>query len=171
MTKKQWAILGSLLLFVIIVVAFGVSQKKKPAEKQPVKQETTVDVSATGTKRVEFVAEVPRDATTTKPQAQYDAPGGGGNIFGVYDIGISKTGFSQTNLTVKKGDFVKVKVTGVDGEYDFSIPQYGTYILVKKGETKEVTFIPDTVGTFLFECRDMCPDGNKISGKFIVLPK
>ena len=169
MTKRQWIILGALIVFVIVVVVFGVTQKPKQEEK-PIVKEEPVDVVATGTKRVEFVPDVPVNATATKPKEQF-VVGGSDNSFGVYDIGISKTGFSQTNLTVKKGDFVKVGIIGVDGEYDFSIPQYGTYISVQKGETKQVTFIPDTVGTFLFECRDKCPNGQKISGKFIVLPK
>jgi len=170
MTKKQWIILGVLIVFVIIVVVFGVSQNKK-TEEQPIQQEEVpTDVSATGTKRVEFIPEVPKNATATVPKEQY-VVGGSDSSFGVYDINISKAGFSQTNLTVKKSDFVKVKITGVDGEYDFSIPQYGTYVSVQKGETKQVTFIPDTIGTFLFECRDKCPGGQKISGKFIVLPK
>lgn len=168
-TKKQWIILGALILFVVVVVVFGVAQKPNQEEK-PIVQEEPIDVIATGTKRVEFVPEVPVNATATKPKEQY-VVGGSDSSFGVYDIGISKTGFSQTNLTVKKGDFVKVGIIGIDDEYDFSIPQYGTYISVQKGETKQVTFIPDTVGTFLFECRDKCPGGQKISGKFIVLPK
>lgn len=171
-TKKQWIILGCLVLFFIVIVVFGISFKKeKPITEQKSESTSTpVDVSATGTQRVEFVPTVPKDATATKPQAAYTV-GGSDSSFGVYEIGISKTGFSQTNLNVVKGDFVKVKVIGIDGEYDFSIPQYGTYISVQKGETKQITFIPDTVGTFLFECRDKCPEGQKISGRFIVLPK
>ena len=170
MTKKQWIILGALALFVIIVIIFGVSTQKQKVPEQTTQQKEPEDVVATGTKRVEFVPEVPKDATATIPQAQYTV-GGSENSFGVYEIGVSKTGFSQTDLTVKINQFVKVKVTGIDGNYDFSIPQYGTYVEALKGETKEVTFIPTTAGTFLFECRDKCPNGQKISGRFIVLPK
>jgi len=169
-TKKQWLILGALLLFVVIVIVFGITQQKKITNEPVQKENTPEDVSATGTQRIEFVPEIPVNATPTKPQAEY-VVGGSDNSFGVYEIQISKNGFSQTDLTVKKGDFVKVKISGVDGAYDFSIPQYGTYALVDQGETKQITFIPDTVGTFLFECRDRCPYGEKISGRFIVLPK
>ena len=170
MTKKQWLILGALVVFVIVVVIFGVTQQKEVTNEPIQNEKVPDDVSATGTQRVEFVPDVPENATPTKPEVAY-AVGGSNSSFGVYEIQISKNGFSETNLTVKKDDFVKVKITGVDGEYDFSIPQYGTYALVGQGETKQITFIPDTVGTFLFECRDKCPNGEKISGKFIVLPK
>jgi heme/copper-type cytochrome/quinol oxidase subunit 2 len=172
MTKRQWIILGSLLLFVIVVIVFGVSQKKKPPEEQTIKQgETPTDVSATGTKRVEFVAEVPKNATITIPVAAVPSANGGNTIFGLYRISASKNGFSPNLLTVKNGDVVKIEFTSVDGDYDLSIPQNGVSIFSRKGETKKISFIVDTVGTFLFECRDSCPDGNKISGKFIVLPK
>jgi len=172
MTKKQWIILGLLVLFFVVVSLFGISSKNKNliTKQENESTSTFTDVVATGTKRVEFVSEIPKDATETIPKEQY-AVGGSNSSFGVYEIGISKTGFSQTNLTVKKDDFVKVEVTGVDGDYDFSIPQYGTYALVKQGETKKITFIPSTAGTFLFECRDKCPNGQKINGRFIVLPK
>lgn len=171
MTKRQWIILGSLLLFVIVVIVFGISQKKKPIEDQPVKQETPNDVSATGTKRVEFVPEVPKDATATTPVAAVPSANGGDTIFGLYRISASKNGFSPNLLTVKNGDVVKIEFTSVDGDYDLSIPQNGVSVFSRKGEMKKVSFIVDTVGTFLFECRDNCPSGNKISGKFIVLPK
>lgn len=174
MTKRQWIILASLFVFVLLVIVFGVSSKYgnegKVTEQIPETQKP-VDVAATGT-RVEFIPEVPKNATATKPAESFPLKVGNEQTsFGIYSIAIKKDGFSPAEVVVKNGDTVKIEVTAVDGNSDFSIPSYGTYVAVNKGETKTVSFKPSTVGTFLFECRDFCPASGKVSGKFIVMPK
>ena len=177
MSKRQIFIIAGLILLVTLVVIIGVLLKTKApttstkTETPKTGLEVLKNTNPSSTEPVVFSPEVPKDVVITAPSASATNPTSQGNIFGIYPISASVNGFTPNSIAVKKGDVVKIELTGTDGKYDFSLQGYGNYIAVEKGETKKVSFIPDTAGTFLFECRDFCPAGKKIQGTLIILPK
>lgn len=170
MSRKQIFIIAGLVLLAAAFLALGLFANKPlpppPANGIDLLQKKSATTSAPAT----FSPEVPKDAVISVPVSSAPTPAGNGNIFGVYAISASASGYSPNSITVKKGDVVKIELTAVDAKYDFSLQGYGNYIVAERGEMKKVSFMPDTVGTFLFTCRDFCPAGKKIQGTLIILP-
>ena len=172
MSRKQILVIVGLAVLAFVLFELGLFATK-PLPKSPV---TGLDIlekkGATSTAPMVFSPEVPKDAAVTKPVGVVTpAPSGGGSIYGHYAIQATASGFNPNSITVKKGDVVNLQLYAIDAKYDFSLQGYGNYLAVEKGGMGEVTFMPDTVGTFLFTCRDFCPASGKLQGTFIVLPK
>lgn len=73
--------------------------------------------------------------------------------------------FDQKELTVNKGDTVKITLVNDSGMHGLEIPDYD--VNVKGGETVE--FVADQAGTFDFHCSVMCGSGHaSMTGKLIV---
>ena len=76
--------------------------------------------------------------------------------------------FSPGEIRVKKGDTVKVVLNNKEGFHDWVVDELNVSTKqVGKGETTEITFIPDKAGTFEFYCsvgshRQMGMKGNLI---------
>lgn len=61
--------------------------------------------------------------------------------------------FSPNQLTVKKGDTVKIVFASTDGFHDFVIDEFNARTEhINTGQTSEVTFVADKAGTFEFYC-------------------
>lgn len=175
MSRKQIVILALTGGFIILVVLFGFFSKdggRSPlvpfsgpdAEVTPGEENGVMDGE-----RV-FAPEVPEDAVPTVPQHESPAAPNTEVKLGFFDMSVSASGYEPSSLTVKLGNLVQIKLTGVGGAYDFSMPWTGLYQKVNDGETKQISFQTTSVGTFLFECRDFCPVGKKIQGELIVTP-
>ncbi len=171
MSRKQIFIIAGLVLLAATLFILG-RFATKPLPPSPITGMDILEKKSTATSApVVFSPEVPKDAVITAPVSSAPTPAGNGNVFGVYAISATKDGYNPNSITIKKGDVFKPEFTAVDGKYDFFIQGYGTYLVAEKGATSKVSLMPDTVGTFLFTCRDFCPAGKKIQGTFIVLPK
>ncbi len=171
MSRKQIFIIAGLVLLAAAFVYLG-NFATKPLPPSPISGMDILEKKSAATSvPAVFSPEVPKDAVISKPVSSAPTPTGDGNIFGVYAISASASGFSPNQITVKKGDVVKIEFTAVDGKYDFSLQGYGNYLVAEKGEMKKVSFLPDTIGTFLFTCKDFCPVGKKSQGTLIILPK
>ena len=70
-----------------------------------------------------------------------------------FTITTSNFKFSESMMTVKKGDTVKITVKNTDGFHDFVIDEFG--VATKKlqaGQEETLTFIADKAGSFEFYC-------------------
>jgi heme/copper-type cytochrome/quinol oxidase subunit 2 len=61
--------------------------------------------------------------------------------------------FKPNEITVKKGQRVKIVLTSVEGMHDFVLDEFNVKSSrVQAGQTTEVEFTPDKTGTFEFYC-------------------
>lgn len=116
---------------------------------------------------VEYTASVPTNVVVSEPVASSTAAPGATAEFGIFNLTIDKDGFHPASLVVRQGDIVQIKVTALDGKYDMAIPRKGMYWVINKGQMRPFTFSANEVGTFLFKCRDFCPNGKILQGTLI----
>lgn len=61
--------------------------------------------------------------------------------------------YNPKEIKVKKGEKVKIVMTSKDMMHDFNIDELGVKLpITKSGETSEVEFTADTIGTFEYYC-------------------
>ncbi|MGC2765887.1 MAG: cupredoxin domain-containing protein [Candidatus Acidiferrum sp.] len=68
--------------------------------------------------------------------------------------------FSPNEITVKKGEEVTLEITSKDVSHGLVIEDLGVRTEIKKGESAEVKFTPETVGTFQGKCAHFCGKGH-----------
>jgi heme/copper-type cytochrome/quinol oxidase subunit 2 len=63
-------------------------------------------------------------------------------------------------ISVKKGDFVVLKLASSDVLHGFSLKDFGIYLTegIQPGKVVYVSFKADRVGTFTFSCNSICGD-------------
>ncbi len=77
--------------------------------------------------------------------------------------------WDPNTITVKKGDKVHLKLTGMDETHGFAIREYGINVNMPEGTTQTVDFVADKAGTFEFRCSVPCGSGHReMVGKLIV---
>lgn len=74
--------------------------------------------------------------------------------------------FSPSTVVVRQNDVVHLRITALDGDHDFTQPDYGFSMLIPSGSTKLIEFNATAPGVFTFYCR-VCENTNK-EGKIIV---
>lgn len=121
-------------------------------------------------KENKYTSEVPKGAVETKPQKEAPAAPNVTAKLGLYELSMTRSGFSPASVTVKKGNLATISITAVDADYDVKIPYMEMWVTIKKGEKKSLSFQTNTSGTFLFECDTLCPAGGRVQGSLIVLP-
>jgi cytochrome c oxidase subunit 2 len=83
------------------------------------------------------------------------------------EIHAKRFSFDPPDITVKKGETVKLVVTSDDVEHSLSIPGLHVNATTKKDHPAEVTITPDKVGDFQGKCGHFCGSGH-CSMKFVV---
>jgi heme/copper-type cytochrome/quinol oxidase subunit 2 len=162
----EGAAIGVAVVLAIIFISRGV----QPGLKNEIPKNIDSPSGESVTEEIKYSAEVPKNATSSIPVES--APvGGGDSSLNFFSLTASKKGFNPSTITVKKGDLAQFRFTAQDGDYDFFLPATALYHSVKMGETKQILMQLTDSGTFVFECRDFCPDSGKISGQLIVLPE
>lgn len=68
--------------------------------------------------------------------------------------------FSPNEITVKKGQEVKLIIRSKDVSHGLLIEDLGVKSEIKKGQTTEVMFTPETAGTFEGKCAHFCGSGH-----------
>jgi len=68
--------------------------------------------------------------------------------------------FEPNEITVKKGEPVTLIIHSKDVSHGLVIEDLGVRTIVKKGQSAEVSFTPDTAGTFLGKCAHFCGSGH-----------
>jgi cytochrome c oxidase subunit II len=75
--------------------------------------------------------------------------------------------FAPSEITVKKGETVKLSLISDDVTHELVIPELQVKQEVSKGKPVEVTFVPNKVGDFSGMCGHFCGTGHP-SMKFVV---
>ena len=68
--------------------------------------------------------------------------------------------FTPGEITLKKGVPVVLVLTSTDVDHGLKFKELHIDIKAKKGQTSEVTFTPDQVGTFVGQCSVFCGSGH-----------
>ena len=81
-----------------------------------------------------------------------------GNISGTtsyrsFALSASGGKFSPDTIIVQKGDTVNLSFTSVDGDYDFTQPDFGFNVAVPRGSMKPIKFEATAPGKFIFYCK------------------
>ena len=170
MNKKEIIILIVVAILVVGIVVFGLArQGGSERDDQEGLVNNSDDVSVVEDSG--FTAEVPEDIDLSETRSIVPVLPGAEAQIRTFDLNITDDGFEPSELVVNKGDTVQINLSSIGGNYDFFIPAISAYQTVQVGEKKRVTFQALTSGTYVFQCRDLCPDGLKIKGSLIVLDK
>jgi heme/copper-type cytochrome/quinol oxidase subunit 2 len=90
-------------------------------------------------------SEVPENQITVTPIKEF-------TMTAYYDPALKKPVFSLPEMSVKKGDMVKVKITNTMGMHDFTIDEFNVAKELPLNEEVIVEFTPDKVGEFVYYC-------------------
>jgi len=72
--------------------------------------------------------------------------------FKVYDLKVQGGKFIPSTINVYRGDIVRINLTAIEQNIDFTQPEYGLKVSVAKGETKTVNFGDTAIGKYTFFC-------------------
>ncbi len=170
MTKKEIITIVILSVVVIALVIFGILTKNKTDEVINGGLGDGNEVNATTTlEETGYSPEVPENVEITTPIIEADLGGNNEDAkIGLFEMSVSKDGFSPSQIAVKNGNVVRIDLTATDGKYDWELPWLGLYYSAVKGETKKISFQATSPGTLDFYCKDFCPAGGVIRGKIII---
>jgi len=77
-----------------------------------------------------------------------------------FDVTAKRFEFSPAEITVNKGDTVRLRLTSTDVTHGFALGAYGINAQIKPGETTLVEFNAAEQGTFPFICNVYCGAGH-----------
>jgi heme/copper-type cytochrome/quinol oxidase subunit 2 len=169
--SKIWMLEGAAIGVAVVLAIIFISRGVEPDLKTETPKNTNNVNGESTSEEIKYSAEVPKNATSSVPVESAPVGQGGDSQLNFFSLVASKKGFNPTSITVKKGNLAQLRFTAQDGDYDFFLPATALYHSVKMGETKQILIQLTDSGTFVFECRDFCPDSGKISGQLIVLPE
>lgn len=72
--------------------------------------------------------------------------------FVVFEDGAPKPQFSVKDITVNKGDKVKIKVTVTSGSHNFNIDEFNIHEATPSNEEVVIEFTADKAGEFVYYC-------------------
>jgi cytochrome c oxidase subunit 2 len=76
------------------------------------------------------------------------------------EIQAKRYSFAPGEITLKKGVPVVLVLTSTDVDHGIKFKELNVLVKAKKGQTSEVTFTPDRVGTFIGQCSVFCGSGH-----------
>src|SRR5580700_9211838 len=76
------------------------------------------------------------------------------------EIHAKRYAFSPAEITVKKGETVKLVLTSDDVTHSLVIPDLNVKQIMNKGQTAEVTITPAKAGDFKGKCGHFCGSGH-----------
>ncbi len=90
----------------------------------------------------------------------YAAAGFGGNGDRTVEIHAHRYAFTPSEITVKKGETMKLELTSDDVTHGLVIKDLGINQMIKKGTRAEVTFTPQKAGDYQGQCGHFCGSGH-----------
>ena len=173
MSEKQRNTIIVLAVVILIGVLLGIFLRNGENSASPFGgnevSNPSVQSGAQGQNKF-FSADIPLNASLTKPDITAPASQNTSAILGIYEMQASASGFNPKTIVMKRGDLLRIDLTATDGNYDFVMPYAGLSTSVKKGETRPISWGATAVGTFIFACQNSCPSGKTIQGQLIVKP-
>lgn len=79
---------------------------------------------------------------------------------GVIEIHAKRFSFTPSEITIKKGETVKLVLTSDDVTHSLVIPDLHVNAKITKGHSTEVTITPNTTGDFHGKCGHFCGSGH-----------
>ncbi len=77
--------------------------------------------------------------------------------------------FTPNVIQIKKGEKVRLQVTGISGTHSFAVSGLNINVPVAQGQMVIIDLPTDTVGTFDFRCAIPCGSGhNDMTGQIII---
>ena len=76
-------------------------------------------------------------------------------------VSVESFKFSPATLSLKKGEKVSVRLTGVSGNHGFAVPELGINTAISEGKTVDVSIPTEKTGTFTFFCSIPCGSGHR----------
>ncbi|MBI4087634.1 MAG: cupredoxin domain-containing protein [Candidatus Liptonbacteria bacterium] len=142
-----------------LLVVFGVVLKNKGGNEGPslgdsaVSRDVTVTrepapanvfVPSAGAKNVPANVAVPKAISKSGPlsDASYRS----------FTVAADGGRFMPDTVIVKQGDTVDLNITAVDGDYDFTQPDFGFKTVIAKATTQNIQFQATATGRFAFYC-------------------
>jgi len=180
MNKNKIIALVVILVVVVLAISFVFKNKTQTVQNQPQPTPQTsvgeqksqtwqappenVTVPEVGQTNVPEEVAVPKNVSPAS--AVSDA-----KIRNFSELKIENNKFTPQEFIVKQGDIFDVNVTAIDKDYDFTQPDYGFNLSIKKGETKRVQFQATAVGKFTFYCKSCGGPEKGPVGYLVVAPK
>ncbi len=118
---------------------------------------------------VTFFILILASCTTTKVVTPGNKESGSGKTVEM-TIDAFNFGFTASQVTINKGDKVKIKFTSSSGTHGLAIPEFGISAgPVSPGQEEIVEFVADKSGSFDYFCNIPCGSGHGgMRGKLIV---
>jgi heme/copper-type cytochrome/quinol oxidase subunit 2 len=79
--------------------------------------------------------------------------------------------FSPDTIVVKEKDTVRLNISAIDKDYDFTQPDYGFKVAINKGDSKPLQFDVTASGKFLFYCAACGGPAKGPTGYLVVITK
>lgn len=74
-----------------------------------------------------------------------------------YEIKAAKDGWTPNEITVKKGQHVKLKFVSVDVDHGINMKEFGLKnVIIPEKDSITQEFTPENAGTFTFPCTKYC---------------
>ena len=136
---------GPLILIIIILVVLGIVifGKGKDTDSELNSSQTTIDSNLP-----------PRnDTVVQQEEANQTESSTTTSDLKVFTVEAKNYSFIPATITVKKGDKVKITLTGAEGLHDFKIDEFNVATKrITGGQTDSVEFTADKTGTFEYYC-------------------
>ena len=110
-------------------------------------------------------------ANIAKPQTVAPAGPGASVDFRSFELKIQNNQFIPDTVIVYQGDVAHISITALDHDYDLTQPDYGTKLLIPKGQTKVDEFQAGTACKYTFFCERCGGLTSKAVGYVIVVPR
>lgn len=88
----------------------------------------------------------------TKPQEEQPSK--------TVEVHVKRFAFSPSELTLKKGETVDIKLVSEDVTHSLSVPELNINREVSKGHPEDVVITPQAVGEFSGQCGRFCGSGH-----------
>lgn len=135
---------GIAIVLILLVGGFFLLQPKQTQQSQTTTEKTESTAPTTA-------AEQPTQ-TTAEGEAMEKSDGETNNVK-EFTVTGSNFSFDPKEITVKKGDTVRITFKNADGMHDFKIDEFNVATKVLQGGTEEtVEFTADKVGAFEYYC-------------------
>ncbi len=148
--KNKAIVLATLILWLFLVTGCGQTTTSSDSP--------TLKVPAPGSEDVEEMVVVDEGQTEEPARTEEIAPSG--EKTKEFDITAKNWEFIPNTITVNKGDTVKLKITSIQGTHGFMLSEFGINERLVQGNTVDVEFVADKVGTFTFACSVPCGRGH-----------
>lgn len=145
-SKAIYAIIGMLLVLGLGLAIVSGSSKTKNSKAMPTASAMAIDESSDML--------TPSSSSSAMPEVKdYNTNISSQEAVKTIAVEAGSFYYKPAQLTVKKGEKIKLVLTAVDMMHDFNIDELGVKVpITKSGGTNSVEFVADKTGTFEYYC-------------------